>query len=70
MWDLLHPLDLQATPNIAAGIGNIYKNELLFYFRCDPTEPVGGLGPDALRAFYEKAAADRLQACPSSVVDD
>ncbi len=49
--------DVLLDQRIAAGIGNIYKNELLYYFRCDPTEPVGALRPDELRAFYEKAAA-------------
>jgi endonuclease VIII len=40
---------------VAAGIGNVYKSEILFAERVDPTTPVSQLSPDALRAIFERA---------------
>ncbi len=38
-----------------AGIGNVWKSELLFLARLDPFAPVGALEPAVLRALLERA---------------
>jgi endonuclease-8 len=40
---------------IAAGIGNIYKNETLFFEKTDPHTPVGELDDETLRRLYTRA---------------
>lgn len=40
---------------VAAGIGNVYKSELLFLAGLDPTTPVGSLEPAELGALYQRA---------------
>lgn len=40
-----------------AGIGNVYKSELLFIERRDPFGPVGAVEPELLRALLERARA-------------
>ena len=42
---------------VAAGIGNIYKNELLFIAGCHPWTAPGALDDDALHQLYEMAHA-------------
>jgi endonuclease-8 len=42
---------------VAAGIGNIYKSELLFACRVDPFAPVAALAPDTLAGLLSTAAA-------------
>ena len=49
--------DVLLDQRIAAGIGNIYKNELLFYFRLHPGGPAGALPASTWAAIYAKAAA-------------
>jgi endonuclease-8 len=39
-----------------AGIGNVWKSELLFLERLDPFAPVDALAPEVLRALLERAA--------------
>ncbi|MCA8921277.1 MAG: hypothetical protein KDD82_05680 [Planctomycetes bacterium] len=41
---------------VAAGIGNVYANEVLFLARLAPHTPVGEVPPDALRGLYALAA--------------
>ena len=41
---------------VAAGIGNVYKSEVLFLNRIDPRTPVGDLSRDRLRDVYTTAA--------------
>jgi endonuclease-8 len=41
---------------VAAGIGNIYKSEVLFECRVHPRTTVHRLGAEGLTAVYEKAA--------------
>ena len=48
--------DLLLDQRVAAGIGNVYKSEVLFECRVHPRTPVGDLGPETLRALYDKAA--------------
>ena len=48
--------DVLLDQRIAAGIGNIYKSEVLFECRVHPRDRVGDLGPETLRSLYEKAA--------------
>lgn len=48
--------DLLLDQRVAAGIGNVYKSEVLFECGVDPRTPVGGLDDAALRAVFEKAA--------------
>lgn len=43
-----------------AGIGNVWKSELLFLARLDPFAPVATLEPEVLRALLERAR-DRMQ---------
>lgn len=40
---------------IAAGIGNVYKSEVLFLHGIDPFTPVRDVAPDRLREVYETA---------------
>lgn len=40
---------------IAAGIGNVYKSEVLFLHRIDPFTPVADIDPSRLRSVYETA---------------
>lgn len=42
---------------VAAGIGNVYKSEVLFANRVDPTAPVGTLDRATRRTLYETATA-------------
>ena len=42
---------------IAAGVGNIYKSEVLFECRVHPRSLMHELGAERVRAIYEKAAA-------------
>lgn len=43
-----------------AGIGNVWKSELLFLARLNPFAPVGSLAPEVLRALLERAR-ERMQ---------
>jgi endonuclease VIII len=49
--------DLLLDQRVAAGIGNVYKSEVLFECRVHPRTPVGDLAADRLRGVYETAAA-------------
>jgi endonuclease-8 len=49
--------DLVMDQRVAAGIGNVYKSEVLFECRVHPRTPVHRLGEPGLAAVYEKAAA-------------
>jgi endonuclease-8 len=40
---------------LLAGIGNVYKSEVLFACRIDPFAPVGSLEPDRIRAVVRTA---------------
>ena len=40
---------------IACGIGNVYKSEVLFAERLDPTVPAASLSPDVRRAVFARA---------------
>lgn len=42
---------------VAAGIGNVYKSEVLFARRVDPFAPVGTLDDDTVRGLFETAAS-------------
>lgn len=48
--------DLLLDQRVAAGIGNVYKSEVLFECRVHPRAPVGALAGEELRALYSKAA--------------
>jgi endonuclease-8 len=48
--------DLLLDQRVAAGIGNIYKSEVLFERRIHPRTLVRALGPESLRALYAEAA--------------
>ena len=50
--------DLLMDQRVAAGIGNVYKSEVLFECRVHPRTPVGDLSADTLRSLY--GAASRL----------
>jgi endonuclease-8 len=41
---------------VAAGIGNVYRSEVLWACAVDPWAPVCGLGPDTARGLYATAA--------------
>jgi endonuclease-8 len=41
---------------VAAGIGNVYKSELLWLHRLAPSTPLGSLDPAGRRALYADAA--------------
>jgi endonuclease-8 len=47
--------DLLLTQTVAAGIGNVYKSELLFLERVDPFRPIAALSDEALAALYRRA---------------
>ena len=47
--------DLLLDQDVAAGIGNIWKNETLFREKVHPGTPVGKLDDDALRRLYGRA---------------
>lgn len=48
--------DLLLDQRIAAGIGNVYKSEVLFERKVHPRTPVGQLAAGDLRALFETAA--------------
>ena len=50
-------VDLLLDQRIAAGIGNVYKSEVLFLERAAPLRRVRDLTGDALLALYRRAAA-------------
>ncbi|MBK1629876.1 endonuclease VIII [Thiohalocapsa halophila] len=50
-------VDLLLDQRIAAGIGNVYKSEVLFLEHWAPLRRVRDLGDDALLALYRRAAA-------------
>jgi len=47
--------DLLLSQRVAAGIGNVYKSDLLFMRRVDPWAEVASLGDDLLDATYRDA---------------
>ncbi len=49
-------MDLVMNQQVAAGIGNVYKSELLFLRRLDPYTPVGNLSDDQIEQLYREAA--------------
>jgi len=49
--------DLLLTQTVAAGIGNVYKSEVLFLEGVDPWTPVAALDDRRLAAIYERARA-------------
>ncbi len=49
--------DLVMDQRVAAGIGNVYKSEVLFECRVHPRTLMFQLPPGGIRAIYEKAAA-------------
>lgn len=48
-------VDILLNQRIAAGIGNVYKNELLFVERVHPLTPRGALDAERWRTLYERA---------------
>lgn len=44
--------DLLLDQTLAAGLGNVYKSELLWLFRLHPLTPRSALAPETLRALY------------------
>ncbi len=44
--------ELLLDQTVACGIGNIYKNEVLFLGRLDPWTPVAGIDDETLRGLY------------------
>jgi endonuclease-8 len=48
--------DLLLDQRVAAGIGNVYKSEVLFECGIDPRARIGNLDEAELRGIYEKAA--------------
>jgi endonuclease-8 len=48
--------DLLLDQRVAAGIGNVYKSEVLFECRVHPRTPTGALEEGEVRALYDKAA--------------
>lgn len=48
--------DLLLDQRVAAGIGNVYKSEVLFECGIHPRTPVGQLTEEALRSLFDKAA--------------
>ncbi len=48
--------DALLVQHAAAGIGNVYKCEVLFLEGVDPRTPLGALGDDALRALLRRAS--------------
>jgi endonuclease-8 len=49
--------ELLLDPRVAAGIGNVHKNETLFLERVDPWTPLGRLDDAALAALFGRARA-------------
>jgi endonuclease-8 len=49
--------DLIMDQRVAAGVGNIYKSEVLFECRVNPRAHMHQLSADTVRSIYEKAAA-------------
>ena len=47
--------DVLLDQSLAAGIGNVYKSELLFLHGCHPLTPAGAVSDDRLRAIYADA---------------
>lgn len=48
--------DLLLDQRVAAGIGNVYKSEVLFECRVHPRTPVGAVRADEVRALFDRAA--------------
>jgi endonuclease VIII len=57
--DLLHPdtelVDLLLDQRIASGIGNVYKSEVLFLERCEPSTRLGDISEETFAALYRTA---------------
>jgi len=49
-------IDVLLDQRVAAGIGNVYKSEILFIEHYPPLAPQGGVGDDALRRMFALAA--------------
>jgi endonuclease VIII len=49
--------DLIMDQRIAAGVGNVYKSEVLFECKVHPRTHLHALSPERVRAIYDKAAA-------------
>jgi endonuclease VIII len=49
--------DLLLDQRVAAGIGNVYKSEVLFECRVHPRAPVGALGAEVLEGLFERASS-------------
>lgn len=47
--------DLLLTQSVAAGIGNVYKSEVLFLERLSPFTPTDAIDDTKLRAIYQRA---------------
>lgn len=47
--------DLLLDQRVAAGIGNVYKSEVLFVCRIDPRAPVGALSDEVVTGLFETA---------------
>ncbi|MCP5153409.1 MAG: formamidopyrimidine DNA glycosylase [Ectothiorhodospiraceae bacterium] len=50
-------LDVLLDQRVACGLGNVYKNELLFLARIAPQTPLGAVEDTALEVLYDRAAA-------------
>ena len=48
--------DVLLRQQVASGIGNVYKSEVLFLERCDPATPLVRVGDALLTALYRQAA--------------
>lgn len=48
-------LDVLLDQRVACGVGNVYKNEVLFLERIHPLAPTSGLGRDRVHAAYARA---------------
>lgn len=48
-------MDVLLNQRVAAGIGNVYKSELLFLARIHPLTPARAISDDAIRAVYTRA---------------
>lgn len=49
--------DLVLDQTVAAGIGNVYKSEVLFIERVHPKTKVAEIAPEKLRGLFERASA-------------
>lgn len=47
--------DVLLDQRAASGIGNVYKSDVCWLHRIDPSTPLGEVGPDRLRAIYDTA---------------